>query len=633
MSDPTSADHPQPRSRRRPALLVGGLLVLALIVLVLLALPLLGVREAAQQTRDELTRTADALQAGDIQQAREAVARARTDVDDATDGVDGVGAAVWSTIPIAGTAVDDVRLLVSALEDATAVAEIGVDIYPSVAGKQATLFQDEQLDLPTLARVTSAVRKAGGYLLDADESLEQVEGTTPFIGDTISANRDQAAAEVSPMAESYAGLEPMLDDLPSVFGAEGERSYLVAMLNPAELRYSGGATLAFAPMTWQAGRLELGDSIDLSTNPRLYNKIRWPKVRGNTFHDAGFQRMRNATIAPSWSVSGEELLRAWRRATGVDYDGVLAVDVVTLARLFSLTGPVEVPGYGELTGDNLVETLIASYDQYYPDPSVQDEFSAKLIPAFKDKLFAGGDYVAKARVLAEAADGRHLATYFRDEDVQAGFAALGLDGDLATPTGDYLGVFTQNTNGSKVDYWQRRSVTDRITLDADGTARHRLKVTVDNDTPPYAVPVPDPRFGYFTRWAGMFLTTFVPDGTQLEQVSLDGQESDARLRRFRDHDYLVRALLLEPQGRAQLEASYQVPEAVASNDDELTYRLAVDSQGLVIPQQLDLTVRLPEGYTASSVPEGWTSDGDTLRFTTDALDASQDWEIVAQASN
>ena len=53
----------------------------------------------------------------------------------------------------------------------------------------------------------------------------------------------------------------------------------------------------------------------------------------------------------------------------------------------------------------------------------------------------------------------------------------------------------------------------------------------------------------------------------------------------------------------------------------------------MIPQQLDLTLRLPDGYTATTVPEGWTSDGATLSFTTDALDASQEWEIVAEASN
>jgi hypothetical protein len=59
----------------------------------------------------------------------------------------------------------------------------------------------------------------------------------------------------------------------------------------------------------------------------------------------------------------------------------------------------------------------------------------------------------------------------------------------------------------------------------------------------------------------------------------------------------------------------------------------VDPQGLVTPERLTLTVTLPDGYTATSVPEGWTVDGTTLSFSTDALDASEHWEIVAEASD
>lgn len=619
---------------KRRIFLVAGIALFVLLVLALLALPLLGVRSSAEKARSDLTRAAAALETGDLDQARGATASARTHVDQASARANGFGGDVWSAVPLAGTAVDDVRHLVAALDDVTAMAEIGVDLYPSVAGKQATLLRDEKLDLPTLGRLTAAVREAGGRLLDADQSLEQVKGTTPLIGDSISANRDLAAAEVSPMADTYAELEPSLDDLPAVFGAEGERTYLVAMLNPAELRYSGGATLAFAPMTWDRGRLEFGESIDLDANPRLYDPIEWKPVARNPFHGNSPIRMRNATFAPSWSVAGEELLRAWQSATGARFDGVMAIDVVTLSRLFGLTGGVEVPGYGQLTGENLVETLIGSYDDYYPDPSTQDDLSAGIIPAFKDQLFGGGDYVSKGRVLKEAADGRHLALYFRDRDVQSGFAALGLEGDLPQPTGDYLGIFTQNTNGSKVDYWQRRTVSDEITLDADGTASHRLAVTVHNDTPPYSVPVPDPQFGYFTRWAGLFLSTFVPEGVELQQATVDGEPWDGRVRRFRDHDFLYsRQLLLAPESQTRFAARYRVPGAADADAGRLTYQLSFDPQGLVIPEQVDLMIALPEGYTATSVPEGWIVDGETVSFATDGLDASQEWEIVAEAGN
>ena len=623
-----------PKSRGSRRLWVaGGLLVLTVVLLALLVLPLLSVKSDAEAAKAELTAALDALSRDDHAAASEHVASARAHVDAASDDATGFSGDLLSHLPFAGTAVADVRHLVDALDDAVSLGEIGVDVYPSVAGKQATLFRGERLDLATLATVIGSVREAGGHLEDADASLDKVSGSTPLIGDTITANRDLAAAEVAPMADAYARVEPMLDDLPAMLGANGERTYLIAMLNPAELRYSGGATLAFAPMTWDAGRLELGESIDLNSNPRLYDPITWPNVRGNTFHGDSAIRMRNATFAPSWSVAGEELLRAWKSATGVDYDGVLAVDVVTLAALFGATGPVDVPGLGELTGDNLVETLIASYDDFYPDPSAQDELTAGIIPAFKDKLLGGGDYVTKGRVLKQAADGRHFALYFREPDVQDGIAAVGLDGDLAEPDGDYLGVFTQNTNGSKVDYYQRRSVTDEITLDADGDAHHQLEVELHNDTPPYTAPVPDPRSWYFTRWAGVFLSVFVPDGAQVDRASFGGQPWDGRLRNFREHDYLVDGKLMAPASRTQFTASYRVPAAASAGAGQLAYRLSLDPQGLVIPQQLDLTVRLPEGYTATSVPEGWTVDGTTLSFTTDALVASQEWEIVAETDS
>ena len=68
----------------------------------------------------------------------------------------------------------------------------------------------------------------------------------------------------------------------------------------------------------------------------------------------------------------------------------------------------------------------------------------------------------KLGALVSSADGRHFFTYFRQGSIQRPFAQLGLSGDLAHTGHDYIGVFTQNLNGSKVDYWQRRSVASTV---------------------------------------------------------------------------------------------------------------------------------------------------------------------------
>lgn len=621
------------RRRRWVAGAVAGIFLL-LVLLGVLAIPFLGVPSDAQAAKADLDRALTALEGNDFPTARQSVADARGHVDDARDATHGLGGDVWSALPAVGTPVADARHLVEALDDVTAVAELGVELYPSVAGRQATLFRDEQVDRETLDEVVAGLREAAERLSSADEALGQVEGTTPIVGSTIAARRDEAAAEVEPLAESLSGIGPILDEVPAILGFEDERTYFIAMLNPAELRYSGGATLAFAPMTWDQGKVDLGDSVNRFDYPRLQQDLAWPKVAGNWFHNPGKRSINNATFAPSWSVSGEELLRGWLRGTRNRYQGVVAVDVVGLSRLFEVTGAVKVPGYGTLTSKNLVETLVGSYDDYYPDADTQDELNAGLIRAFKEELFEGGNYVEKVRALSEAAEGRHLAMYFRDDEAQDGVVALGLDGDLVSPEGDYLGVFTQNTNASKADFWQRRSVKLDVTLTEDGTARNRLGVVVHNDSPPYVVPEPDPQTGYYTRWTGMNLAAFVPDGVTFDEVSVEGAPLETPPRDFFEHDLVAGKLLLGPGAKGRMRASYRVPSAASVEESgDLTYRLAMDPQGTVVPQSVEVTVRLPEGFRSTDLPEGWYSDGRLLTYSTDAFDRTEEWTIPVTAGS
>ncbi len=628
---PTRVNGRSPRRRRIVATLAGTFVLLA--ALALLAIPLLSVPDNARAAKDNLTEAVSALKGGDVVAARELVASAREHVDAAQGGVQGLGGDVWSMIPFVGTPVDDARRLVQALDDATAVAEIGVDLYPSVAGKQATLFRNQQVDEATLNEVIDGAGPIGRHLKSARTALRRVKGTTPVVGDTIAAQRDAAAAQTAPMADAFPGLKRMLNQLPGVLGFEGKRTYLVALLNPAELRYSGGTPLSFARMSWDEGKFELGKTFSLVDDPRLRTVLNWRKVRGNNFH-RDKTRLANATLAPSWSVSGEELLRAWTRATGEEHDGLMAVDVVTMSRLLEVTGPASIPGLGKLTSDNAVETLVGSYDDYYPDPTVQDQNNAAVVAAFQTKLLAGGDYVAKARALKGAADGRHLALYMRDNKEQASFAGLGLSGDLTDPRGDYVGAFTQSTVGSKVDYFQRRSIALEVDLGEDGTATNQLDVTIRNDTPPFVPPEPDPRTGYFTRWSTLAASVFVPDQAEVQDFSVGEEPWGGRTLDFFKHRFASDTTIIPPGGSTRVSASYRVPRAAKINKaGVLIYRLAMDPQGTVNPAAVEVKVHLPDGYRASALPVGWSAEGSTLTFATSALGASQEWEFSMEADD
>ena len=196
-------------------------------------------------------------------------------------------------------------------------------------------------------------------------------------------------------------------------------------------------------------------------------------------------------------MSGEEILRAWAKAVKQEYDGFIAIDVPAIASLVGITGPIDVPDVGTVDHTNLTQTLVGSYDRF-KDLEQRRALNRALIPIFRERLFAGGQFVEKFQTLGDAARARHFAVYFRDPDAQAVVRDLGVDGDLSTTDHDYLGVFSQNTNVAKADYWLDRTVTSDVSLRKDGSAEVELTISTANDAPPYVAtgePTPRPATG------------------------------------------------------------------------------------------------------------------------------------------
>lgn len=244
----------------------------------------------------------------------------------------------------------------------------------------------------------------------------------------------------------------------------------------------------------------------------------------------------------------------------------------------------------------------------------------------------------KARSLLLDAQGRHVALYFRDHRAQRSFADAGFAGNLSRTRHDYLGVFSQNLNGSKADYWQSRQVDTQVALHADGSASESLNVLVQNPAPPYSLPTPDPRSGYNTRWLGTSVSVFLPIGTRLDDVLSDGQpllhaslqQTSMALPGVRDRPLIRHAWLLAPQQSAQLTAHYVVPHAAVVDraSGDLTYRVDLDPQDLVQPQSNAITLVIPDGYRFGSLPTGWTlRNAQTAVLELPGLSASSSWQV------
>jgi hypothetical protein len=607
------------------------------VVFLLTLVPLWLAHHDAKSAAAELQQANDALSSGSTGDAQQALADARGNVDGAQGHVNGLVADLWSHLPVLGPAVEDGRHLVAALDQATTAATIGVNLIAKATSSDSQLIDGTQVNLHDLKQLSMRVHKIGPHLKAAQAEIAAVRGNDPLVGGKIDSLKKRATKQLSTTEASYRKFRPLLDALPSVLGADGPRTYLLTIMNPAEQRFSGGATLQMASITFDNGVIAFGPSRSVTQVDQAKPFLNWPAVQGNIFHPPGQRRLASATYSPWWQVSGEELLRAWQAQTGQRCQGLIAVDLQALAELFRITGPMQVPGYGELNADNLVQTLAGSYDSFQ-DPVRRQRLNNALVPAFKQKFLSGGDFVQKARSLQLDAKGRHVALYFRDRPAQQAFAKAGFAGNLSLTRHDYLGVFSQNLNGSKADYWQQRHVDIQVALAADGSAYEHLTLDVVNASPPYTQPVPDPKSGYNTRWLGTWVSVWFPPHTVLGGVNVDGKtlahpslrQTSTALKGVLDRPVLTHSWLLPPRQSGRLMANYTVPHAATVDrvSGELTYRLAMDPQDLVQPQTNAVTLTIPSGYTFGTLPSGWTlRDPQTAVLVVPALTESSSWRV------
>jgi hypothetical protein len=620
------------RRRRLIALVVLLLAVVVVVALGLMARSLLSARHEALAAQHDLTAAKDAISHDRIGEARSYVAQARGHVDRAHGDADGLAGDVWAKIPVAGQAVDDERNLIGALDETTSVAELGVEIYPIVSGHSAALVRGQRIDMKLLQEVVDRTSAIGGHIDQALSDLDRVQGNSPIVGDSVDRAKTTALNYLAPLQATYETNEPIIRSLPTLVGAKGPRTYLLAMLNPAEQRYSGGGALSFTSMRFDHGVATFGHSVNIEdVNAQGYRQS-WTPVTGNTFHRSPSLPVPSSTFSPWWSVSGEELLRGYQQAfPGTRYAGVIAIDLQGLARLFSITGPINLPSFGQITADNLVKTLGGSYGNF-STIAERHRLNEELVPAFRQKFFEGGNMSAKVKSLAHSAQGRHFITYFRNPHLQRRFLRLGLSGNLSATKHDYIGVFSQNLNGSKTDYWQHREVTSTVHLLPTGKAQIHLHVSVTNGAPPYALPGADPQFGYATRYLSTRIGVFLPRHAEVESTALNGKPWHPIVHlpdvpTVRNRKYVEGQMLLNSGQTQTLDVSYEARQAAQVSGSTMTYYLDIDPQDLVTPEIVHVTVVWPKGYRLDgALPTGWKATSTGATYTGSAASITS-WAI------
>jgi len=403
--------------------------------------------------------------------------------------------------------------------------------------------------------------------------------------------------------------------MPDAVGANGKKMYLVAIMNPAEMRASGGAPLSVAFVRFNDGRMSTPEKGQTSVLTSMNSEFYWDRLTGKddpfALPAGEAERFVNTTFNPDFATSGEQMVRATPANFGRKTDGVIALDINAVGHLLDLTGPIKTDFYGTLTGKNIARKLVVQGYKFGSDDlsvGVRHDVNDQLMSVMLNRLIEGGGLVDKAQALGLAIPGRHLQMYFRDPKLQTVVVEKGLGGTIPVrKTGNLSAVYTQNGNGNKMDVFQRRTVSEVVKLRDDGSAVIRRTVHLENPTPPYDAPYPDRHRGYDTRWATNLIINLMPKGAKVTKQPVVAMPLTVSTGRDQNgHTYAKAAVTLPPDGSADLSWTYVVKNAAVRKGDRMYFRDYVVPQAMLKTPTLDLRVVPPEGWQAHA-GRGWTT--------------------------
>lgn len=508
-------------SRRRVVLAAVAAVLLVLgVVFVLQATRAVGALEEVNQRAERLRAT---IVDGDVDAARDALKQfdeASTRARENTDGP------LWwtaSKVPILGRNLEALRVTSRELDQVSDEVLPGiVDVADKV---KAETFRPRKgrVDLDAVKEATPMLARADEVFTDASRDVDAVDAEgligpleTPMLA-------LQAIFDATARAASAA--HDAADLLPGMLGDDGkERTYLLLIMNNAEVRSLVGMPGSYAVITAKDGKVEMGrqgsgQDVGVLSKP----KVDLSDEEKIVFQSSIATDPRDTAIHPDFPRAAQLAASIVETKWKDRYDGVIGVDPVTLSYVLAGIGPVEAGKGNTLNGRNAVGTLLNGvYLKYPKSPSKQDDVFKLAARRIFDAVVEGrGRSQRVLRALVQGVSERRLMLWSRDDDVQARLRDSGIANTLeGDPDRPQVGVYVNDGGSTKMQFYLGMSTKVRSEQCLDGDRQElRTTTTLVSNTPSYIRRLPFSVTGF---------TKYVIPGNQLLNVMVMGPE-DGRI--------------------------------------------------------------------------------------------------------
>ncbi|WP_454699217.1 DUF4012 domain-containing protein [Arthrobacter humicola] len=408
-----------------------------------------------------------------------------------------VGDPIWTLAAVVPGLGPNFSAVTEVARSADDVATIGVaplvkvletlnwdSLMPSSTG---TNLEPLQKASPSVASAAHAVRVSADRLerIDASSLLPQVAAPLAQAREQLEAVT--GALDASSDASQIA---------PGMLGAQGPRNYLLMIQNNAEVRASGGIPGALAVLKLDQGKLSLGTQSSAGAVGVMQPTLPVDAEQQQIYSRRLGKYMQDVNLTPDFPTTANTAQAMWERKTGQRVDGVISMDPVALGYILDATGPVKISNPEllvlasgmpkELTGKNVVPTLLSDVYAKIEEPQLQDAYFAGVAQEIFAALSSGkGD--AKALVdgmTRGTTEGRVLVWSGKAEE-QSIIAKYALSGSVAGPSISpaQFGVYFNDGTGAKMDYYVKRTVQLVQECTGDEYGQVRVRITSTNTAP------------------------------------------------------------------------------------------------------------------------------------------------------
>lgn len=480
-----------------------------------------------------------------------------------------------SAVPGLGANFSAVAEVARASDDVAALGLVPlVKVFDSV--KWDTLLPNSDgTDLKPLQSASPSVSAAAHAVKASAERLDRIDTGSlwPQVAEPLVRARQQlqevtGALDASAVAARIA---------PGMLGADGQRNYLLMIQNNAEARASGGIPGALAVLTLNDGKLTLGAQSSAGEVGIMSPSIAVDQEQEQIYSTRIGKYMQDVNLTPDFPTAAATAQAMWEKKTGQRLDGVISMDPVSLGYVLDATGPVEITepellalaSRGlptQLSGENVVPTLLSDVYAKIPVPKYQDVYFAGVAKQIFAALSTGGNGDAKSLIdgISRGTSEGRILLWSAAAQEQSFLAKYPLSGSIAGPSvaPAQFGVYFNDGTGAKMDYHVKRTVQLVKQCSVGGYEQTAVRITSTNTAPADAatsLPAYVTGAGAFGVPAGSVRTNVIAYGpvqANVETATVDGKKADFNAQRHANRPVGTVTVTLAPGQSSTVELTF-----------------------------------------------------------------------------